>query len=120
MAQEFETVDEYIASFPEPVQEALVGIRRSIHEAVPGAGEAISYGMATITLGGRYLVGFAGWKRHIGLYPAPTGDEAFELEMAPYRAARATARFPLDQPIPYGLIARAAALLAQQSGQPTA
>ncbi len=63
---------------------------------------------------GRYLVAFAGWKRHIGLYPAPTGDAGFEREMAPYRAAQATARFPLGQPVPYDLIGRAAALLAAQ------
>jgi len=119
VAEQYDTIDEYIATFPADVQDVLQEIRRAIHAAVPGSGETISYGMPTITVDGSYLVAFAAWKKHIGLYPAPTGDVVFEQEMAPYRAARATARFRLDQPIPYDLIARAARLLADQrhSGQ---
>ena len=114
MAGTFATVDEYIGTHPERVQEVLQAVRRAIHHAVPGTGETISYRMPTITLDGSYLIGFAAWKRHLGLYPAPFGDAEFEREMAPYRAARATARFPLDAPVPYDLIGRAAALLARQ------
>jgi uncharacterized protein YdhG (YjbR/CyaY superfamily) len=114
VAATFATVDEYIGSFAPDVQEVLHAVRAEIHRAVPEAGETISYHMPTITLDGSYLVAFAAWKRHIGLYPAPFGDAVFESEMAPYRAARATARFPLAEAVPYPLIGRAAALLAEQ------
>lgn len=114
MAEQYDTIDEYIAGCQTPVREVLEGIRLAIHSAVPGCGERISYGMPTITLDDTYLVAFAAWKKHIGLYPAPVGDPSFELEMEPFRAARATARFPLDQPIPYDLIGRAARLIADQ------
>jgi len=70
--------------------------------------------MPTITLGGRPLLHFAGWKHHISLYPAPAGDDALERRLAPYRSARSTLRFPLSQPVPYDLIAQVARLRLQQ------
>jgi uncharacterized protein YdhG (YjbR/CyaY superfamily) len=70
--------------------------------------------MPTITLNGRDLVSFAAWKHHIGLYPLPAVDDALARELAPYRAAKSTVRFPLGQPMPYSLIARLVALHVQQ------
>jgi uncharacterized protein YdhG (YjbR/CyaY superfamily) len=110
MPKQFATVDEYIGSFPEDVQVILVKVRQTIRSAAPGAEEIISYGIPTFTLGGKHLVYFAAWKRYISVYPLPAGDEAFEREIAPYRAAKSTARFPLGKPIPYDLIARLVAL----------
>lgn len=108
--QKFGSVGEYIGSFPADVQAILEQVRRAILDAVPGAGETISYHMPTITLGGRPLLHFAGWKHHISLYPAPAGDEAFERRLGPYRSARSTLKFPLSQPVPYDLIAQVAEL----------
>jgi hypothetical protein len=48
------------------------------------------------------------------VYPLPTADAGFEQELAPYRAAKSTARFVLSQPVPYDLIERLAVLLAGQ------
>ena len=112
--QKFGTVGEYIGSFPAGVQPILEQVRRAIVDAVPGAAETISYHIPTITLGGRPLLYFAGWKRHISLYPAPAGDDALERRLAPYRSARSTLRFPLSQPVPYDLIAQVARLRLQQ------
>lgn len=112
MAQHFGTVDEYIASFPAEVQEVLQEIRRKCHAAVPDSREMISYGMPTITLGGKYVVYFAGWAHHVSVYPVPDGDEAFRESVAPYRAAKGTLKFPLGKPVPYELIGKVAALLA--------
>ena len=41
------TIDDYIAAFPEDVQQRLQVIRQTIHQAAPQATEAISYGMPT-------------------------------------------------------------------------
>jgi uncharacterized protein YdhG (YjbR/CyaY superfamily) len=112
MAQKFATIDEYIGTFPEDVQTILTEIRRRVHAVVPGLEEAISYQMPTMNLDGRYLVYFAGWKHHVSIYPIPTADEAFQRELAPYKAAKGTLKFPLDQPIPYQLIERVVAHLA--------
>lgn len=110
-----ETIEEYIASFPPEVRTVLEEARRAIRAAVPGAGETISYGIASFTVGGRHLVYLAGWKRHISVYPVPEGDDALEAAIAPYRAAKGTLKFPLNKPVPYDLIERVAArLLAQR------
>ena len=97
--QRFGSVEEYIGSFPAGVQAILEQVRRAILDAVPGAGETISYQIPTITLGGRPLLYFAGWKRHISVYPAPAGDEALERRLGPYRSAKSTLKFPLSQPV---------------------
>jgi uncharacterized protein YdhG (YjbR/CyaY superfamily) len=110
----FATVDEYIRSFPNDVQDVLEEVRRTIHRAVPEGDEKISYQIPTVTLDGKYVVYFAAWKDHISVYPLPPGDDAFEREIAPYKSGKGTAKFPLDQSIPYGLIERTARLLAQQ------
>jgi uncharacterized protein YdhG (YjbR/CyaY superfamily) len=114
MAQHFTTVDEYIASQPTEVQPILREIRRRCHATVPRAGEMISYGIPTITLGGKYVVYFAAWKHHVSVYPVPRGDEAFEREIAPYLAAKGTLKFPLGKPVPYELIGTVAARLADE------
>lgn len=108
-----QTVDDYIRACPDEVKVVLEKIRATIRKAVPGSGEKISYKIPTVMLDGKYLVYYAAWKHHIAVYPVPAGDEAFETELAPYRAAKGTLRFPLDQPIPYGLIGRIAKQLAR-------
>lgn len=114
MARQFATIDDYISAFPDDVQIILQEVRRTIRNAAPAAEEIISYQIPTITLNGRHLIYFAAWKRHISLYPIPSTDEAFERELAPYRAAKSTLRFPLREPIPYDLIGRLVVLRVQQ------
>lgn len=100
------TIDEYIAGFPSDVQAILQAIRAAIKAVAPEAEETMSYQMPTFTLGGRYLVYFAAFKKHIGLYPAPSGVAEFAADLARYGASKGTLKLPLDQPIPFELIAR--------------
>ena len=119
MAGQWRTVEEYIGSFPDDVQAVLREVRRRILSVVPEAGEKISYQIPAMTLGGKRMVHFAAWKHHLSLYPVPDSDPAFAAELAPYLAGKGTLRFPLDEPIPGGLIERVVTLLAQQRhGQP--
>ncbi len=98
-------IDEYIAAFSPEIQSILEKIRLTIREAAPGAEEKISYQMPTFTLMGN-LVHFAAFKKHIGFYPPVQGDKKLRAEIEPYRGEKGNLRFPLDQPIPYGLIGR--------------
>jgi uncharacterized protein YdhG (YjbR/CyaY superfamily) len=98
-------IDDYIAGFPEDVQKILEEIRTTIRKAAPGAEETIKYQMPTFTLHGN-LVHFAAYKQHIGLYPVPRGIEEFKKALSAYEGAKSTARFPLDKPIPFGLISK--------------
>jgi uncharacterized protein YdhG (YjbR/CyaY superfamily) len=106
MAPKFTTVDEYIASFPPDVQRTLQAVRGAMRKAAPDTEEAISYGIPTFKLDGRYLIYFAGWKHHVSIYPIPEGDDALQRELEPYKAAKGTLRFPLDRPMPLDLIER--------------
>jgi uncharacterized protein YdhG (YjbR/CyaY superfamily) len=96
-------IDEYIAIFPKDVQEVLEKVRATIRKAAPNAEETINYQMPTFTLKGN-LVHFAAFKSHIGFYPTPTGIEKFKKELSAYKGAKGSVQFPLDKPIPYGLI----------------
>jgi uncharacterized protein YdhG (YjbR/CyaY superfamily) len=98
-------IDEYIAGFPKNVQEILEKIRETVRKAAPDAKETIKYQMPTFTLNGN-LVHFAAYKKHIGLYPVPRGIAEFKDELSAYEGEKSTVRFPLDKPIPYGLISR--------------
>lgn len=120
MASTFASVDDYIAAAAPDVRPILEDIRRAMHAAVPGAGEAIKYDMPTLTLDGRSVVHVAAWKHHIGLYPLPDGDPALTAELAPYDTGKGTARFPLGRPIPIDLIGRVTAALAQRATDVTA
>ena len=97
------TIDEYIAPFPEDVQQILNKIRALIKELAPDATERISYGMPGFYLNGM-LVWFAGHEKYIGFYPTGSGIEAFRDEIADYKSSKGAVQFPLNQPIPYDLI----------------
>ena len=99
-----QNIDDYIADFPPEIQEILQRVRETIRKAAPDAEETISYNIPTFNLKGHYLIYFAGYKKHIGLYPVPIGNEELKEEMAPYVSGKGTLKFPLDKPIPYGLI----------------
>jgi uncharacterized protein YdhG (YjbR/CyaY superfamily) len=97
------TIDEFIAAFPTSTQEKLRKLRDTIRKAAPAATETIKYGIPTFVLNGN-LVHFAGYERHIGFYPAPSGIVEFKKELAPYESAKGSVRFPLDKPIPFSLV----------------
>lgn len=112
---DFKSVDEYIATYPEDVQEILQRVRSTIRKAVPDAEEVISYQIPTYKLQGGYVVYFAGWKRHFSIYPA--SDDlvaALKDDLAPYEVNKGTIRFPLFEPVPVKLIERIAKFLAKE------
>ncbi|WP_240040645.1 iron chaperone [Pseudocnuella soli] len=104
MNTDIKTVDEYISMFNDEVQALLQQVRAVITTHSPGATEGIAYGMPAYKMGGKPLVYFAAFKKHIGFYATPTGHEAFKAELAPYKQGRGSVQFPLNQPMPFDLI----------------
>ncbi len=100
------SIDAYIAEFPPETQRVLQEVRAVIRQAAPDATETISYAMPTFDLNGRHLVHFAGYAKHLGLYPTPSGTEAFEEDFKPYKRGKGSVQFPLDRPMPLELIRR--------------
>ena len=99
-------IDEYLAGFPPETQKALGELRALIRASAPDATETISYAIPTFDLNGRHLVHFAGYAKHVGFYPIPTGIEAFKEELKPYKQGKGSVQFPLGQPLPIDLIRR--------------
>lgn len=99
----YKTIDEYISTFPNNVQQILQTLRNVIKESAPEAKEKISYQMPTFDLYGN-LVHFAAYKNHIGFYPAPSGIDAFKVELSKYKGAKGSVQFPIAEPLPYELI----------------
>lgn len=98
------TIDEYIAAYPTEVRAILEKIRATIRKAAPAAEEKISYQIPAFALNGA-LVYFGAFKKHIGLYP-PVRDAKLKKEASVYAGHKGNLQFPLDEPIPYGLIGR--------------
>jgi uncharacterized protein YdhG (YjbR/CyaY superfamily) len=102
----FQSIDEYIEACPPDSQDYLRQIRKLIHFLAPEAKERISYQIAAFERNGKNIIHFAGWKKHVSLYPVPAGSEAFERQIAKYVDGKGTVKFSLDEPLPIKLIER--------------
>lgn len=96
-------IDNYISSYPDLTQNILKKIRKTIKTLAPKATETISYGIPTFRLNGN-LVHYAAYRNHIGFYPGASGIAEFKDEISAYKNAKGSVQFPLDKPMPYGLI----------------
>jgi len=109
------TVSDYLAAAPPKTRAALKQLRAAIKGAAPGITERISYGIIGFAFEGRSLLGLAGWKHYVSIYPM-TGAMAARLgaAIAPYRSGKATLRFPLTAPMPVALVRRLARLRVKE------
>ena len=108
-------IDAYLAGFSGPVRDRLETMRRIIREEAPSAIERFAYQMPTYALGGKNLVHFAGFARHIGFYPTPSGIEAFAPEIAGYVQGKGSVQFPLDRDLPEELIRKIVRLRVKET-----
>lgn len=106
MNPDFNSVDEYIESYPKEIQLLLEKFRTIIKEKAPDAVESIAYRMPAYKTNGRPLVYFAGFKNHIGFYATPSGHLEFKRELSKYKQGKGSVQFPLDKPIPFDLVGR--------------
>lgn len=106
-------VEAYLAGFEPSVQERMRRVRAAILAEVPGGEERMRYGIAAVMLGGRYALHYAGWRKHIGLYPVPTLPEALETEVAPLRSGKDSLVLKHADPLPDELIRRVARAIVE-------
>lgn len=101
------TIDDYISTFPDNVQKVLQEMRQTIRQALPErATEAVRYNLATFKLDGEDFIYFAGWKKHVSLYPITDEERNSIKELAAYKSSGVTVQFPLDKPLPRELIGK--------------
>lgn len=99
-----ETVDSYIESFSDDIQEKLICLRRLIKENVPEANEVIAWGVPTYNLNG-FLVQFAAYKKHIGFYTSPRTLQHFQRQLKGYKTnSKNTLHLPINQDLPIELL----------------
>jgi uncharacterized protein YdhG (YjbR/CyaY superfamily) len=103
-AKNYKNTEEYILQFPKDVQIILKKIRETVLKTAPNAIESISYGMPAFKMNSKPLVYFAAYKNHIGFYALPSGNEAFQKELANYKTGKGSIQFPLDKEMPWKLI----------------
>lgn len=106
MDAKFKNTDDYIKSFPKDVRQRLEQIRTIIKNTAPDAEESISYAMPAYKLNGKPLVYYAAFKNHIGFYATPSGHSEFAKELSKYKQGKGSVQFPLDKPLPLGLITK--------------
>jgi uncharacterized protein YdhG (YjbR/CyaY superfamily) len=112
-------IDGYITQFPADVQAILQDVREKIRRAAPDAEEIISHQMPAFKQHG-ILVYSAAWKKHIGLYPPISGEQALEKAVARYAGPKGNLQFPLDEPMPLDLIERIVKLRVKQDEEKAA
>jgi uncharacterized protein YdhG (YjbR/CyaY superfamily) len=110
------SIDDYISSFPQEVQEKLKTLRDLIRSLVPvGTEESISYGIPTFKLNGKYIVYFAGFKKHVSIYPLLHTGKELKKEIEPYIKGRGTLQFPLNKPLPQPFIRKVVKSLIKEN-----
>jgi uncharacterized protein YdhG (YjbR/CyaY superfamily) len=107
-------IDRYIRTFPAPVQAKLRQLRSIVAAAAPGATEKISYRMPAFFQNG-VLVYYAAYAKHIGFYPTSSGIAAFGKELGKFKSSKGAVQFPLDEPLPEGLIRRMVAFRVKEN-----
>ena len=98
-------VDAYLKAVPPTVRVKLEKMRKAIRSAAPGAEEVISYSMPAYKYHGM-LVYFAAFKNHMGFYPFLSAINTFKKELSKYEGSKGTVRFPIDKPVPLGLVTK--------------
>ena len=114
-------VDAYLARLPRMQRDVLEHVRAVIARTVPDAEETISYGMPAFRRAGRFLLSYAGWKRHCSLYPL--SDEflaTHRAELEGFGRTKGSVHFTPDRPLPDDLLeelARSEAARADRAGE---
>ena len=100
----YETVDEYIAIFPEDKQIIIKKVREFINNLVPNANEKIAWDMPSLYLNGKMFFSYAMFKNHFSIFPWVEAIEHFKEKLAKYKTSKWTIQFQLTEELPFSLI----------------
>jgi uncharacterized protein YdhG (YjbR/CyaY superfamily) len=99
------TVEEYLATVPEPARTTLEKVRKAIRAAAPAeATEKISWQMPSFYYKGA-LVCYAAFREHCSFFPMSAALlEELRPELAKYSTTKGTIHFPSDKPLPATIV----------------
>ncbi len=112
----FTSVDEFIESFEDEVTRTRLNeIRALVKQELPQAEERISYNIPAYFVNKKPVIYFAGYAKHVGMYPARTGDQAFNDSIATYMHGKSTMQIAHTEPIPTELVKQLIAVRLAES-----
>jgi len=99
-------VDAYIAAQPPLFAAALTDLRARLIALLPDHIECMSYAMPGLRQpikGGKMVIGYAGFAKHIGVYPH-SGSIIGQIDCAPFKTSKSGFMFAPDTPPPAMLL----------------
>ncbi|MFM7005635.1 MAG: iron chaperone [Flavobacteriales bacterium] len=101
-------IQAHIAQFPPHTQQQLKELHAYIIAQMPELSQKISYGIPTFQRDAKNFIHYAGYSKHIGLYPGARAIAFFsdEFKTKGYKFSKGAVQFPLNAQLPYDLIAR--------------
>lgn len=98
-------IDDYLSAVDEPNRGTLETLRRTILEIIPEAEQVISYQVPAFRVRGQTVAGFAAFKTHLSYLPF-SGSVLSQLadELDRYTMTKSSLHFPVDRPLPKGLV----------------
>jgi uncharacterized protein YdhG (YjbR/CyaY superfamily) len=98
------SVDEYLAGIePESFRKALLSLREVLRSELPDADEVINYGIPTFKVNGRNVIHYAGFKKHLTLFPGGIVSD-FADRLAGYKTSKGGIQFTPEHPLPEDLV----------------
>jgi uncharacterized protein YdhG (YjbR/CyaY superfamily) len=100
-----EEISAYLNSLDEPKRATLQQLRETILAVIPEAEEGLSYQVPAFRIHGQVVAGFAAFQNHLSYLPF-SGSVFPELkkELAAYPKSKGALRFPIEEPLPKGLV----------------
>ncbi|MDH6531927.1 uncharacterized protein YdhG (YjbR/CyaY superfamily) [Aurantimicrobium minutum] len=93
----FETVEDYLASLPEPKGETLRRVLNSITSAYPEATLKLAWNVPQVQIEGKYVFGVSAAKNHLSLAPwSEAAMASFSERLAPYETTKGLFKVPVD------------------------
>jgi uncharacterized protein YdhG (YjbR/CyaY superfamily) len=100
-------VDVHLDAFTGRQRAALDAVRATLRSALPGATEAISYGIPTMQIDDVSVIGFEGYTKHNSIFPFSNLEPlGLADELAAYPQTKGSVHFAVDRPFPAGLLRR--------------
>jgi uncharacterized protein YdhG (YjbR/CyaY superfamily) len=109
------SIDDALAGLPQPEHDALQRVIDIARRVAPHAIDGISYGVPTLKVAGKPLIGVRASAHHLSIFPfSPKAIDVIRTELDGFSVSKGTIRFTAERPVPEAPIERlVAARLAE-------
>lgn len=97
-------IDDYFQTITPEQAGELERVRSLVKAMAPDVEELIDYGIPAFKYKGKYMIGFAVYKKHMSLFPSSEPIEVFEDQLMDFEISKGTIQFTLQNKIPTSLL----------------